>query len=269
VVVNDLILDAEGQKMSKSRGNAVNPWDAIDEHGADALRWYLITSSNPWVPKRYDPEGVKEAARKFFDTLFNTYRFFAMYAGVESWEPADDDPAPTDRPLLDRWLLSRLDSVVHEVTRELDAYQLTKAYRALGDFVVEDLSNWYVRRSRARFWGNTDEADARAAFRTLWEALREVALLAAPVVPFTADWLYRALAGETVHLQRYPSHAEIVDQELGRTWRPPGCSYPWGALRGRRSRSGSASRCARSTPCFPAGARWTARSWTWSGTSST
>ncbi len=214
VVVNDLILDAEGQKMSKSKGNAVNPWDAISDHGADALRWYLITSSNPWVPKRYDPEGVSEAARKFFDTLFNTYRFFRMYADVEAWAPSEDDPAPEDRPLLDRWLLSRLDSLVGEVERELDAYQLTRAYRALGDFVVEDLSNWYVRRSRARFWGNADDADARAAFRTLWEALREIALLAAPVVPFTADWLHRALTGESVHLQRYPASADAVDEAL-------------------------------------------------------
>jgi isoleucyl-tRNA synthetase len=214
VVVNDLILDAEGQKMSKSLGNTVNPWDAIADHGADALRWYLITSSNPWVPKRYDPEGVQEAARKFFDTLFNTYRFFAMYAGVEGWAPGEGDPAPAERPLLDRWLLSRLDSVVGEVTEELDAYQLTRAYRALGDFVVEDLSNWYVRRSRARFWGKVADADARAAFRTLWEALREVALLAAPVVPFSADWLHRALTGESVHLQRYPRHAELVAPEL-------------------------------------------------------
>jgi len=209
-----MILDAEGQKMSKTRGNAVVPWDAISEHGADALRWYLITSSSPWVPKRYDPVGVKEAARKFFDTLFNTYKFFALYAGVERWSPSDSDPAPQDRPLIDRWLLSRLDSVVHQVTESLDAYQLTKAYRTLGDFVVEDLSNWYVRRSRPRFWGNTDEADGRAAFRTLWETLREVALLAAPCVPFTADWLHRALAGESVHLQRYPTVAQLVDRGL-------------------------------------------------------
>lgn len=214
VVVNDMILDAEGQKMSKSRGNAVVPWDAIAEHGADALRWYFITSSNPWVPKRYDPVGVKEAARKFFDTLFNTYKFFALYAGVEKWSPSDSDPAPQDRPLIDRWLLSRLDSVVHEVTESLDGYQLTKAYRTLGDFVVEDLSNWYVRRCRARFWGNTDEMDGRAAFRTLWEALREVALLAAPCVPFTSDWLHRALVGESVHLQRYPKAAQLVDRRL-------------------------------------------------------
>ncbi len=216
VLVNDLILDAEGQKMSKSRGNVANPWDAIREHGADAVRWYFITSSNPWLPKRYDPAAMGEAARKFFDTLFNTYRFFALYARAEDWKPSDADPAPAERPLLDRWLLLRLGSVAGQVREELDAYQLTKAYRALGDFVVEDLSNWYVRRSRSRFWGNVDAADTRAAFRTLWEALREVAVLAAPCVPFSSDWLHRALTGESVHLQRYRAlgAASGADREL-------------------------------------------------------
>jgi len=217
VLVNDLVLDAEGQKMSKSRGNVADPWDAIGEHGADAIRWYFITSSNPWLPKRYDPAGIGEAARKFFDTLFNTYKFFALYARAESWSPSEADPPVAERPLLDRWLLSRLRSLAIRVTRDLDEFQLTRAYRSLGEFVVEDLSNWYVRRSRARFWGNADAADTRAAFRTLWEALREVALLAAPCVPFSADWLHRALMGESVHLQSYPraaAGAEEVDVEL-------------------------------------------------------
>jgi isoleucyl-tRNA synthetase len=214
VIVNDMILDSEGQKMSKSKGNLVVPWDAIAEHGADAIRWYFITSSNPWVPKRYDAEGVKEAARKFFDTLLSTYHFFRMYAQVEEWSPSDADPAATDRPLLDRWLLSRLDSVVRGVRRELDGYQITKAYRLLGDFVVEDLSNWYVRRSRSRFWGNSDAEDMRAAFRTLWDALRQVSLLAAPVVPFMADWLHRALTGSSAHLERYPQPSDLLDEEL-------------------------------------------------------
>ena len=204
VVVNDLLQDAEGQKMSKSRGNVVNPWDAIGKHGADAVRWHLITSSNPWVPKRYDAEGVQEAARKFFDTLFNTYRFFALYARVEKWEPSDADPAPADRPLIDRWLLSRLDTLTKEAMEELDAYQITRAYRQVGDFVVEDLSNWYVRRCRPRFWRNTDPADLRAAFRTLYDALRTVCVLVAPCVPLASDWVHRALTGESVHLQRYP-----------------------------------------------------------------
>ncbi|HSM59385.1 MAG TPA: isoleucine--tRNA ligase [Longimicrobiales bacterium] len=214
VVVNDLILDTEGLKMSKSRGNVVDPWDAIGAHGADAVRWYFITVSNPWVPKRYDSEGVREASRKFFDTLFNTYRFFSLYAGAEAWTPSDADPAPGERALLDRWLLSRLDSVTRAVLDELDAYQITRAYRELGDFVVEDLSNWYVRRSRARFWGGGDEQDARAAFRTLYDALRTVALLASPAAPFTADWLHRALTGGSVHLERYPERPSGGDEAL-------------------------------------------------------
>lgn len=204
-LVNDLVLDAHGQKMSKSRGNAVDPWDAVGDHGADAVRWYFITSSNPWLPKRYDPAGVQEAARKFFDTLFNTYKFFALYARVESWVPSEEDPKPADRPILDRWLLARLDSIVREVGEELTAYQLTRAYRALGDFVVEDLSNWYVRRNRSRFWNSDDPLDQRAAFRTLHDALRTVCLMAAPCVPFAADWVHRALTGTSVHLERFPS----------------------------------------------------------------
>lgn len=212
-LVNDLVLDAEGQKMSKSKGNVVNPWDAVGEHGADAVRWYFITSSNPWLPKRYDPEGVSEAARKFFDTLFNTYRFFTLYASVEGWAPSDADPDPAERPLLDRWLLARLDSVVAGVGGELDGYELTRAYRALGDFVVEDLSNWYVRRNRARFWNSDDATDQRAAFRTLYDALRQVTLLAAPCTPFSADWVHRALTGESVHLQRFPVALDDAERD--------------------------------------------------------
>jgi isoleucyl-tRNA synthetase len=218
VIVNGLILDAEGQKMSKSKGNTVDPWDAIREFGADPLRWYLITVSNPWVPKRYDPEGVRESARRFFDTVLNTYRFFSLYANVEEWVPGAEDPEPADRSVLDRWLLSRLNRTVKEVGAELDAYELTRAYRLLAEFLDEDLSNWFVRRSRPRFWGNTDAADARAAFRTLQEALVTVARLAAPVVPFLADWLHRALTGgNAVHLAAFPTVDEaLLDEGLER-----------------------------------------------------
>jgi len=214
VVVNDLILDAEGQKMSKSRGNTVNPWDAVADHGADGLRWYLVTSSNPWVPKRYDPDGVGEAAGKFLDTLFNSYRFFALYANTEEWTPSDGEPSREGASVLDRWLRSRLDSVVTEVRDELDRYQITRAYRAVNDFLVDDLSNWYVRRSRPRFWGNADRADADAAFRTLWDALRTMALLVAPVTPFTADWFYRALTGASAHLTPFPEVASAPHAKL-------------------------------------------------------
>ena len=168
VIVNDLILDAEGQKMSKSRGNTVDPWEAIEKHGADGIRWHFITVSNPWVTKRYDPATVRENSRKLLDTILNIYRFFALYANAEDWSLSDKDPTPADRSLLDRWLISRLMSVVAEVREELDSYQITRAYRVLGEFVSEELSNWYVRRSRPRFWGNVDNSDARAAYRTLW-----------------------------------------------------------------------------------------------------
>ena len=214
-MVNGHILDEEGLKMSKSRGNVVDPWDAVREHGADAVRWYLVTVSQPGASKRYDPEGVRESSRKYFDTLFNTYRFFSQYARAEGWHPSDDDPAPGDRPLIDRWILSRLNSLVAAVESELEAFQVTRAFRSTGDFLNDDLSNWYVRRSRARFWGNADTHDARAAFRTLWEVLLTVARLVAPVTPFSADWIHRALDGGSVHLSRFPSDEPLlVDEAL-------------------------------------------------------
>jgi isoleucyl-tRNA synthetase len=208
VVVNDMLLDAKGQKMSKSRGNAADPWQALDEFGADALRWYLLASSHPWLPKRFDPEGVREVQRKTFDTLRQSYRFFALYANLEGWAPEDPAPEAAARPVLDRWLLSRLATVTRDVGAHVDAYNLTHAVRAIGDFVVDDLSNWYVRRSRERFWGNVDAADTRAAFATLYEALRTVSGLMAPFAPFLGDWLHRALTGASVHLAAFPSAAE-------------------------------------------------------------
>ncbi|HEX6939414.1 MAG TPA: isoleucine--tRNA ligase [Longimicrobiales bacterium] len=216
VVVNDLILDKDGQKMSKSRGNVVDPWDAIGEFGADAIRWYLLTVSQPWVPKRFDPEALGEAARRTFDTLANTYRFFALYAGLENWAPEKGGAAPRSQNVLDRWILSRLYGLVASVGGDLDAYDLTRAARAIGDFIVDDLSNWYVRRSRDRFWGNTDPADAAAAFATLHHTLVVVARLLAPMTPFVADWLHRALMdGESVHLAPFPTAVpERIDEGL-------------------------------------------------------
>jgi isoleucyl-tRNA synthetase len=215
VVVNDLVLDAEGQKMSKSRGNVVNPWDAIGEFGADAIRWYLLSSSHPWLPKRFDPAGVREIQRKVFDTLRNTYRFFALYSNLESWAPGGDDPEPAERSLIDRWLLSRLAAVTETVTAQMEAYNLTHAVRELGEFVVDDLSNWYVRRSRDRFWGSADSADTRAAFATLHAALSGTARLLAPFSPFLADWLHRALADGSAHLAEWPE-AGARDEPLER-----------------------------------------------------
>ncbi|NJD09237.1 MAG: isoleucine--tRNA ligase [Gemmatimonadetes bacterium] len=214
VLVNDLLLDDEGQKMSKSRGNTVDPDEAIRTFGADAIRWYFVTVSQPWVPKRFDAEALGEAARRTFDTLANTYRFFALYANLEGWEAGAADPPPAERSVLDRWVLSRLASLTGYVEAELANYEITRAARAIGDFIVDDLSNWYVRRSRDRFWGSADAADTRAAFRTLHETLLTLARLLAPVVPFLSDWLYRALAGgESVHLASYPVASEFPRDE--------------------------------------------------------
>ncbi|MDE0475899.1 MAG: isoleucine--tRNA ligase, partial [Gammaproteobacteria bacterium] len=228
VLVNDLVLDAEGRKMSKTKGNAVDPWEAVGAYGADPLRWYFVTVSNPWVPKRYDERGIAEVARKFFDTLFNTYRFFALYANVEGWRSAEGEEqgdgapepmaVPREASLLDRWMLSRLHRLVAHVRADLDDYQFTPAYRKVAQFVDEDLSNWYVRRSRPRYWGKTGAADADAAFRTLHLALRTVGQLIAPAAPFTADWLHRALTGgESVHLSILPEADEgCLDDGLER-----------------------------------------------------
>jgi len=209
VIVNDLILDAQGRKMSKSKGNVVDPWDAVADHGADGVRWYLITVSNPWLPTRFDPDGVRESAARFFDTLLNTYRFFALYANLEDWAPEARASAGAAANAsagspLDRWLLSRLHRLIRTVRSELDGYNPTRAYRAVAAFVDGELSNWYVRRSRSRFWGSSDTADSAAAFATLHEALRVTALLIAPVTPFTSDWLHRALTGRSSHTESFP-----------------------------------------------------------------
>jgi isoleucyl-tRNA synthetase len=214
VLVNDLVLDADGQKMSKSRGNVIDPWEAIGTFGVDAIRWYFLTASQPWLPKRFDPAALGEAARRVFDTLANTYRFFALYANLEGWAPGDEDPAPLERGVMDRWILSRLADVVTSVNDGLRHYELTQSGRLIADFVVDDLSNWYVRRSRDRFWGSTDAADTRAAFRTLHEVLQALSRVLAPFTPFHADWLHRALTGgSSVHLASFPDGAGLIRDE--------------------------------------------------------
>jgi isoleucyl-tRNA synthetase len=214
VVVNDLVLDAEGRKMSKSRGNVVDPWAAIETFGVDAIRWYFLTSSQPWLPKRFDPEALGEAARRVFDTLANTYRFFALYANIENWSPADDDPPVADRGVMDRWILSRLAYLVTTVNDNLRRYELTHGGRLIADFIVDDLSNWYVRRSRGRFWGSADARDTRAAFCTLHEVLGVLSRLLAPFTPFHADWLHRALGdGRSAHLASFPDGAGLTRDE--------------------------------------------------------
>ena len=218
VVVHDLILDQEGQKMSKSRGNVADPWEVIERHGADATRFYLLSVSNPWLPKRWDPEGIGEVERKMFDTLRNTYRFFTLYAGLEGWSHLRPGARPAaERSVTDRWLLSRLDTVAGEMRADLETYELTKAARRLSAFVLDELSNWYVRRSRGRFWATSpDDAAkqaARDAFASLHEALCTVAALLAPFAPFFSDWLHRALAGSSVHLADYPATRGRIDAD--------------------------------------------------------
>ncbi|MEE9208603.1 MAG: isoleucine--tRNA ligase [Gemmatimonadota bacterium] len=207
VLVNDLILDETGQKMSKSKGNVVDPWEAISEYGADAVRFYLLSASNPWIAMRWDPAGLRETNRKLFDTLRSTYRFFAMYAELEAWQPDADAPA-TPACALDRWLLSRLETVTAAVREDMEAYDLTGAARRITGFVIDDVSNWYVRQSRDRFWatrkGDDASSDARAAFSTLHAALSGCSLLLAPFAPFLSDWLYRELCGASVHLSDFP-----------------------------------------------------------------
>ncbi|MEP6589740.1 MAG: isoleucine--tRNA ligase [Gemmatimonadota bacterium] len=198
VIVNELILDATGQKMSKSRGNVVNPWELIAAHGADAARLYLLLSSQVWQSKRFDERQLVETAGGFLNTLRHTYQFFALYAGR-----ADGAPAVADRPLADRWILGRLDATTAAVRAALDGYDVTTAVRAIVDFVVADLSNWYVRLNRARFWAPDQEPDA-AAVATLQEALATVAALLAPAAPFVSDWLHRAVRGTSVHLAPFP-----------------------------------------------------------------
>jgi isoleucyl-tRNA synthetase len=214
VVVNDLILDKEGQKMSKSRGNVVDPQQAIASFGADAIRWYLLTVSVPWVPKRFDPDALEESAHRTFDTLAHTYTFFQLYANLESWAAGEADPSLGQRNILDRWIAHRLAALVTRVRADLDAYEITRAARAIGDFIVDDLSNWYVRRSRDRFYGSSDEADTRAAFRTLWDVLVAVSRLLAPIAPFQSDWLHRALTGHSVHLASFPEPDLHEDETL-------------------------------------------------------
>ena len=216
VVVNDLILDKEGQKMSKSRGNVVDPWQAIRDFGADAIRWYLLTVSVPWVPKRFDPDALAESAHRTFDTLANTYKFFALYANLENFSVRQDAKSAKGakrHSTLDRWILDRLNQLVAQVRADLDSYEITRAARAIGDFIVDDVSNWYVRRSRDRFWGSGDAGDTLDAFHTLHEVLVTVSKLLAPITPFHSDWLHRALTGESVHLQRFPD-ASHFDADL-------------------------------------------------------
>ncbi len=217
VISNGLVLDKNGNKMSKRLGNAVDPFGALDKYGADPVRWYMLTNSSPWENLKFDPEGVDEVRRKFFGTLYNTYGFFALYANVDGWNP-EQGVKSQDLQEIDNWVLSKLNSLVKEVSEAYEAYEPTKAGRAISDFVQDDLSNWYVRLNRKRFWGGEMDDDKKAAYYTLYTCLKTVAQLMAPNAPFFADRIYRDLTGETVHLSQWPvANEALIDSTLERS----------------------------------------------------
>ncbi len=208
IIVNDLILDKNGQKMSKSKGNVVFPNDMMDKYGADALRWYFLVASPPWIPKKFDEEGVAEVQRKFINTLMNTYSFFVLYANIDNFDPAGERIAIADRPEIDRWILSRLYSVVDEVNTHMDNYDLTRSARVIQDYLIDEVSNWYVRRNRRRFWKSEAGSDKMAAYQTLYEVLVTLSKLIAPIAPFVSEEIYLNLVGdekdESVHFAPFP-----------------------------------------------------------------
>jgi isoleucyl-tRNA synthetase len=227
VVSNGLVLDKEGKKMSKRLGNAVDPFITIDQYGADATRWYMVSNANPWDNLKFDEAGIQEVRRVFFGTLYNTYGFFALYANVDNYDPATDKPvAKKDLAEIDRWIISRLNSLTEEVSGFYAAYDATPACRAIENFVNAELSNWYVRQCRRRFWKGDMSVDKRAAYQTLHACLVRVAQLMSPVAPFYAEQLFRDLAGagagaevvgqaNSVHLSLLPqSDASLIDKDL-------------------------------------------------------
>ena len=222
VVSNGLVLDKNGNKMSKRLGNAVDPFATIEKYGSDPLRWYMITNASPWDNLKFDVEGVEEVRRKFFGTLYNTYSFFALYANVDGFDYSQEEVAWMKRPEIDRWILSLLNSLVKEVDAYLNAYEPTRAGRAISDFVNDHLSNWYVRLNRKRFWQGGLTEDKLSAYQTLYTCLETVAKLMAPIAPFYADKLFCDLIAvtgreqvESVHLSDFPvCHEELIDKAL-------------------------------------------------------
>ncbi|QZT36001.1 isoleucine--tRNA ligase [Halosquirtibacter xylanolyticus] len=222
IISNGLVLDAKGNKMSKRLGNAVDPFETIEKYGSDPLRWYMITNSQPWDNLKFDVNGVEEVRRKFFGTLYNTYSFFSLYANVDGFTYSEPDIEMEKRPEIDRWVLSLLNSLVKEVNGALEAYEPTRAGRAINDFVTENLSNWYVRLCRKRFWGGEYDQDKISAYQTLYTCLSTIAKLSAPIAPFFMDQLYRDLNNITnkdfdgsVHLAEYPNTDEtLIDEQL-------------------------------------------------------
>ena len=217
VISTGLVLDSKGNKMSKHVGNVVNPFEMIEKYGSDAVRFYMMTNSEPWDNLKFDPNGVDEVRRKFFGTLYNTYSFFALYANVDGFDAQADQVQMDDRPEIDRWILSCLNTLIKGVDKELNGYDPTRAGRLIDAFVNDDLSNWYVRLNRKRFWGKEMSTDKLSAYQTLYTCLKTVAKLLAPFAPFYADQLYRDLGGEkeSVHLDFFPvADDHIIDTEL-------------------------------------------------------
>lgn len=219
VISNGLVLDKNGQKMSKRLGNAVDPFKAMEEYGSDALRWYMLTNAQPWDNLKFDFAGVQEVQRKFFGTLHNTYGFFSLYANVDGFDAKEVRIPLSERPEIDRWILSKLHSLITEVTTSLDDFEPTRAFRPLSDFVQDELSNWYVRLCRRRFWKGEMGDDKLAAYQTLHECLDTIARLMAPVAPFYAEQLYRDLhpSAFSVHTSDFPtSNPSAIDPDLER-----------------------------------------------------
>jgi len=217
VISSGLVLDAKGNKMSKHVGNVVNPFEMIEKYGSDAVRFYMMTNSEPWDNLKFDPEGVAEVSRKFFGTLYNTYSLFAMYANVDDFDPKAPQIPVEKRPEFDRWILSCLNSLVKGVEAEMNGYDPTRAGRLIDKFVDEDLSNWYVRLNKKRFWGKEMDEDKLAAYQTLYECLMTVSKLLAPFAPFFADRIYTDMGGEmdSVHLEKFPvANMALVNADL-------------------------------------------------------
>ena len=205
VLVNDLLLDKYGQKMHKSRGNAINPFDLIEEYGADTIRWYMPYVSPVWTPIKFDIEGLKEVYSKFFNTLRNTYNFFALYANTDDLDPRCFNVPYENREEIDKWILSKYNKLVKEVTESYDAFDLTKVVRKITDFVSEDLSNWYIRRTRRRFWASELDDNKKAVYNTTYEVLEGLCKLIAPIASFTGEEIYTSLTDkESVHLEDFP-----------------------------------------------------------------
>ena len=220
VVSTGLVLDKNGEKMAKSKGNAVNPFETLAQYGPDATRWYMITNAEPWDNLKFNTDGIGEVQRRLFGTLSNTYNFFALYANLDGFSFAGRTVPVAERSELDRWILSKLQSLILEVEEQFDGYNPTKAGRAVQDFVNDQLSNWYVRLSRRRFWQGEVTSDKRAAYETLHECLTTVSQLMSPIAPFYADWLYRNLTPDavSVHLTDFPAvDKNLIDTELERS----------------------------------------------------